>query len=500
LFLAKIVLILRKNYTHEVVGIKNIDKYVLKNFLVLLVVLFFIVLFIVVMQFTWLNIDALVGKGVPLSVLGKFFFYASVTSTPIALPLAILLTSLMTFGNLGERLELLAMKTAGIPLFRIMGSLIVFISLIVVGAFFFSNNVIPIAQTRMWALMFSFKNKSPELEMPVGEFYSGIKGWNIYVRDRDTSKKALLDVMLYDFSKGFENASVTSADTVRISTTADKQYLIISMINGEVFENMPKQNENRNNIPYRRESFSKKEVLIEFDRSFKEMDEKVFANQYVSKNFIRLTRDIDSINIVRDSLKNTYAQNMIKKNIFSINNTPNTVENHQNKPISKDYIDSLFLSSTQNEMSQIVNAASIRIQSVVAEVSYNSTYINDADYFFIRHSMEWHRKFTLSFACLIFFFIGAPLGAIINKGGLGVPAVVSIAFFVVYYVVNTTGIKMASENIWTVWQGMWLSSGLLLPIGIFLTYKSATDSILFNSETYQKFIDKIKVIFKRRAS
>jgi lipopolysaccharide export system permease protein len=480
-----------------VISIKKIDKYVLKSFLVLLMAMFVIVLFIVVMQFVWLNIDDLVGKGVPLSVLGKFFFYAAITSTPIALPLAILLAALMTFGNLGERLELLAMKTAGIPLFRIMGSLIVFISFIVAGAFFFSNNVIPIAQTKMWALMFSFRNKSPELEIPVGEFYSGIKGWNIYVRDRDADKKALLDVMLYDFSKSFENASVTSADTVRISTTADRQYLVISMINGEVFENMPKQNENKDNIPYRRESFNKKEVLIEFDTNFKEMDEKIFDNQYVSKNFIRLTRDIDSINIIRDSLKSTYAQNMIEKNIFSNNPPPpNLTEKQQNKHISKNCIDSLFLSSTQEQMRQIANAASIRLQSVVSDVSYNTVHINEADYFYIRHSMEWHRKFTLSFACLIFFFIGAPLGAIINKGGLGVPVVVSIAFFIVYYIINTMGQKMAGENIWAVWQGMWLSSAVLLPVGIFLTYQAATDSTLFNSETYKKIIDKIKAVFK----
>ncbi|MDR3327474.1 MAG: LptF/LptG family permease [Prevotellaceae bacterium] len=484
---------------------KKIDSYLFKNFIGLLAITFFIVLFIVVMQFVWLHVDDLVGKGVPLAILGRFFFYASLVSIPIALPLAILLAALMTFGNLGERLELLAMKTAGISLFRIMRSLLILISFIVIGAFFFSNNVIPLAQKKMWTLVFSFREKSPELEVPTGEFYSGVKGRNIYVRSKDAKKKALLDVMIYDFSQGFDNANVTTADTVRITSTEDKKYLVISMINGECFENLKKQAKKEDNIPYRREVFDTKQILIEFDANFKEYDESLMANQHVSKNIQKLTHDIDSVSVLRDSLKKTYADNLWQNKLFDkqhignidlLANELDTKEN--NKSAKNSYnIDTLFATSSQQTMKQIADFAVSKIQNIYSDVQYNTSVINEADYFYARHNVEWHLKFTLSFACLIFFFIGAPLGAIINKGGLGMPAVVSIALFIVYYIINTTGQKMAREHIWEVWQGMWLSSAVLLPIGIFLTYKAATDSVLFNSETYKKIISIATGFFKK---
>lgn len=471
---------------------KRIDIYVLKNFLLLFFATFFICSFILIMQFLWLYIGELVGKGLPIKVLVEFLFYSWLSLVPMALPLAILLASLMSFGDMGEKLELLAMKSAGVSLFRIMRSLMVFILLICFGAFWFSNNVIPIAQKRQWALLHSFRNKSPELNIPVGEFYSGINNLRLYVRDKDYDTGALIDVMVYDFSKGFDNAAVTTADTVYVKMTEDKLNLKLLFKNGESFENLDKdEGFNFKNVPYRREVFRQKEMLVSFDANFNELDASYLDNQHVSKNIVRLTHDIDSVNVVRDSLKTSLSVQMREEKLFA-----KAFESVDTVNVLKDdkiyEFDSLFVKSTYRQAKNIMSNAVSRINSVANDVQYSSTVISDSDWYFTKHSLEWHRKFTLSFACLIFFFIGAPLGAIIRKGGLGMPAVVSVLMFIVYYIIDTMGVKMAREAVWEVWQGMWLSSIVLLPIGVFLTYKAATDSTLFNVDGWKAFFRKIR--------
>ena len=473
--------------------LKRIDAYVLRNFLALFFATFFITSFILIMQFLWVQIDDIVGKGVPFDSIVKFFFYSWLSLFPLALPLAILLASLMSFGNMGERLELLAMKSAGISLFRIMRSLAVFIGLISIGAFFFSNNVIPVAQTRMWALLFSIRQKSPELSIPVGEFYSGINNRKFYVRSKNRKTGAMLDVMVYDFSAGFENASVTTADTVYVKSTADKKNLMMIFINGETFENMRHDNNfQTNGVPYRRETFKRREILVDFDANFNVMSEEFLESQHVAKNIARLTKDIDSIVVVKDSLRMKYGEFLTSK-----------------KPVAQNYKradtallakfngkaddDSLFFSLNELDMNAAVSAMNNMIAAEQSDMTYETAVISEADSYYIRHAIEWHRKFTLSFACLIFFFIGAPLGAIIRKGGLGMPVVISVAMFIVYYIIDTSGIKMAQEMVVPVWFGMWISSAVLLPIGIFLTYKAAKDSTLFNAEFYKNLIAKAKM-------
>lgn len=474
------------------------------NFIQLFFATFFICLFIVVMQFLWLHVNDLVGKGLPMDVLLEFFFYAALSSVPLALPLAILLASIMTFGNMGESLELLAMKSAGVSLFRIMRSLFVFIAFVCIGAFFFSNNVIPFAQKRMWTLMFSIRQKSPELEIPVGEFYSGINGMNLYVRDRDKETGALKNIMIYDFSNGFENASVTTADSAFIKLTADKMNLKLTLYHGEAFENLQRQQTAglSGNIPYRRETFAKKEVLIDFDANFSRMDESVMQDQYISKDILRLTHDVDSSNLLRDSLRDDFAEDMTTTKYFGRtydeeNRPSEEALERGDVPLQLD-ADSLFLTMSQQEMIRVLNQAVSRTQMVSNDVQYSRAVIGEVDDYFTCHNVEWHRKFTLSFACLIFFFIGAPLGAIVRKGGLGMPVVVSVAFFIIYYIIDTTGQKMAREGLWQVWQGMWLSSAVLMPIGIFLTYKAATDSGLFNADAYKLFWARVKLLFTKK--
>ncbi len=494
--------------------LKRIDAYVIRNFITLFLATFFICSFIVIMQTLWMRINDLVGKGLPAKVLLEFFYYTWLTLIPLALPLAILLASLMTFGDMGEKLELLAMKTAGVSLFRIMRSLIVFIALISIGAFFFSNDVIPIAQKKMYTLIYSIKQKSPEMDIPAGEFYSGIQNMRIYVRAKNHDTGAMSDVMLYDFSKGFKNASVTTADTMYVRMTKDKKNLILTLINGESFENMREQNDRRrtgDNVPYRRETFRTKEVLLDFDGDFNQLDESIMEDQHVSKNFGRLLHDVDSVTTVRDSLRTKLVGEMTASTYFKDKNaaatemqskgdTAATVNGNEERAEAEMRAeaeqeldaDSLFRGMTRVRMLSVVRSAKARAASLRSDINYSRAVVNNAQDYYVRHAIELHRKFTLSFACLIFFFIGAPLGAIIRKGGLGMPVVASVIMFIFYYIIDTTGVKMARESFWPVWQGMWLSSAVLLPIGMFLTYKAANDSALFNADAYKLFFARVK--------
>jgi len=470
--------------------LRKIDSYILKRFLILFMMTFMIVIFILLMQFLWKHFADMVGKGIGWGVLAEFLFYAIITLVPLALPLALLLASLMTFGNLGESLELTAMKSAGISLFRITRPLTIFISIVVIAAFFFSNNVLPIAQKRMYTLLFSIRNKSPELDIPVGEFYSGISGYNLYVRGK--SGGMLRDLMIYDFSAGFSNAAVLVADSGKVQITADKKHLVLTLFHGESFENLQKQRiSNHNSIPYRRETFSEKQLLLDFDSEFNRYDESFLEDQHVSKNITELKSSIDSVQKiveyrsaeqVREILERKYLGRDINQ-FIDLNVGPEVELSNYNP-------DSLFLNLSNEEMERATSTAIQRAQAMLDHIHYNKIMLGEPILYINRHSGEWHRKFTISFACLIFFFIGAPLGAIIRKGGFGFPVVISVLMFVFYYIIDLTGIKMAREGLWEAYQGMWLSSAVLLPIGIFLSYKAAVDATLFNPETYYKFFRK----------
>lgn len=468
--------------------IKKLDIYIIKSFLAYFFMTFFICILILMMQFTWKHLAELIGKGVEWKILAEFFWYTTLQTVPMALPLAILLAALMNFGNLGENFELIAMKSAGISLFRIMRGLIVFIAFICVGAFFFSNNILPIAQTKLWTLIFSLRQKSPEFDIPEGEFYSGINGINLYVRHKVPEKKLLKDLMIYDFSKGFDNANVMLADSGRVQFTADNKYLKLTLLSGESFENLKQQsNSSANSIPYRREIFSTKEMLIDFDTEFNRYDESMLKDHNISKDIVQLTQTIDSVSDIVKSRGNQQANEMIKTEFVNFDNRNNVKLNK--KDAKKINIDSLFLSLSQEKMEEAMMVAQQNVREKKDKIDFNKVLLEEPTYNVRRHQVEWHRKFTLSFACLIFFFIGAPLGAIIRKGGLGLPVVISVMMFIFYYIIETAGYKMAREGFWEVYQGMWLSSAVLFPIGLFLTYKAVTDASLFRSEQYVKIMD-----------
>ena len=480
--------------------IKRLYTFMLQSFLPLFLMTFFICLFIVLMQFLWRYIDDLVGKGLEVSVIAELFFYAALTMVPMALPLAVLLASLMTFGNLGERFELTAMKASGVSLLKAMRPLMVLMTFVAIGAFFFQNNVLPIAQTKMWTLLYSMRQKSPELEIPEGVFYDQIPGYNLFVQSKDRNTGVLNNVMIYDMSAGFDNARIILADSGKMSMTSDKTHLFLRLYDGEQFENLKEQGGTvKGNVPYRREMFDSKEILISFDANFNRMDEDGMRNQYVGKNIKELQATIDSVNHRIDSIGTTYGE-AIKQipylgipyyerqyaggGVIEVPQKPITLE----KPLD---IDSLYRGKNAASQKGLIAQAITKAKRNRQDYEFRSYQMRDDRKTIRRHGIELHKKFTLSFACIIFFFIGAPLGAIIRKGGLGMPLVISVFLFIFYYIIDNSGYKMAREGRLEVWEGMWLSSAVLLPLGIFFTYKAVNDSAVFNRDAYANFFRRI---------
>ena len=515
--------------------IKRLYIFILKSFLPLFAMTFFIVLFIVLMQFLWKHIDDLVGKGLPFSLIAELFFYAGVSMVPMALPLAILLASLMTYGNFGEKFELTAMKASGISLVHSMRPLIIFIGLIAVGAFFFQNYALPPAQVKMWTLLFSMRQKSPEVEIPEGVFYDQIPGYNLLVQEKNPDTGMLYDVMIYDVTRGGDNATILVADSGRMAFTGDMRYLYLHLFTGEQFENLREQKALDKNVPFRRETFLDKQILIPFDANFNRMDEGGIRSQYVGKDIGELKHTIDSVTNRIDSTGGIYA-NELRRNTF-----PLLIDRKTGKPIfikeereklqeekerkvqeskslaqnngaaEKDAaieeteelppldLDSLITSVRIDKRDRLFENALSISKRRVNEVQFKAATISDDKLSIRRHQIELLKKYTLSIACLIFFFIGAPLGAIIRKGGLGTPLVISVLLFLFYYIIDNTGYKMARDGRWEVWVGIWLSTFILAPLGIYVTYKAMNDSAVFNPDSYKELMRRIRGIRSPRS-
>lgn len=475
--------------------------FMLQSFLPLFLMTFFICLFIVLMQFLWRYVDDLVGKGLEMSVIAELFFYAALTMVPMALPLAVLLASLMTFGNLGERFELTAMKASGISLLKTMRPLMILMVFVAIGAFFFQNNVLPVAQTKMWTLLYSMRQKSPELDIPEGVFYDQIPGYNLFVKSKNVETGVLYDLMIYDISRGFENSRIIVSDSGKMKFTEDKTHLFLKLYDGESFENLREQNSNNaaQNMPYRRESFSDKEILVAFDANFNRMDESGMRNQYVGKNITELQATIDSVTMRVDSIGNVYAKSIKESPYFGIPYYRNVYRDHELTKVPQEAvtldrpvdIDSIFSGATPGLAKSYLSQALTKAKRTKQDYEFKSYSMKDDRKTIRRHGIELHKKFTLSFACIIFFFIGAPLGAIIRKGGLGMPLVISVILFIFYYIIDNMGYKMARDGKLEVWEGMWISSAVLLPLGIFFTYKAVNDSAVFNADAYINFFRRL---------
>lgn len=472
--------------------IKRLYLFILKSFLPVLLMTFMICLFIVLMQFIWQHIKDFVGKGLEISVLAEMFFYAAMSMVPMALPLAILLASLMTFGNLSERFELLAIKASGVSLLRIMRPLIITIVIISIGAFFFQNNVLPTVQVKMWSLLYSMKQKSPALEIPEGVFYNQIEGYNLYVKKKDNKKNMMYGVTIYDISKGAENAMIIVADSGSLKFTDDKRFLFLTLESGESFENLKSQEGTATTVPYRREVFSRKEILIPFDASFNRVDESTMANKYVGKNITELKHAIDSMSLIVDSIGLKIGEDLKNSSYYKIIERPTSSPAIQQKGSLENFdLDNAYAAASIQQRENWTNRALSKARNIKQEYEFKSYRADEQKNSIRRHEIEMHKKFTLSFACLIFFFIGAPLGAIIGRGGLGPSIVVSVVLFIFYYIIDNSAYKLARDGVWPVWQGLWLSSMVLLPMGIFFTYKAVNDSAVFNKDAYKNFFRKL---------
>ncbi len=555
--------------------LKKIDKYVLKNFLTLFVGTFVISIFILMMQFLWKYIDDLVGKGLEMDVLAKFFFYAGETLVSLALPLAILLASLISFGNMGERLELLAMKAAGIPLVRIMRPIALFMVVMTGVSYYFQDYAAPYAQKMLFQMLYSVRQTSPTIDIPEGVFYDGIDGVNLYVKEKDPETDMLYEVIIYELSEGAANAHIILADSAMLETSADKQHLLLHLYSGEQFENLRTNAMATNNVPYRRETFVDKHFIIDFSTDFS-MTDNDFSQNAKTKSMGNLLEGVDSLQEYVDSTALAYYDDMkrgtlmvsgfTKPHLNFIHRRNRLVERQQlvmsgqsntnpQQTLHSDTIrvdsllfsnsletvskklghfflrskerqqedslytvhqaeatklleerskltrvdaDSLFATLKESRQSQIVHNALQKASLAASDMEFRAEMMKAIKRDLRMHKIQFWQKITLALSCLVFFFIGAPLGAIIRKGGMGMPVVVAVVIFLFYYIINSFGSNLASAGTIPAWLGMWFSTLVLAPIAYYLTIKSNNDSVVFNIDTYRNFFRKVFGIKTKR--
>ena len=468
-------------------GIKKLDIFITKQFGMLFMGTFFICQFVLMMQFLWRYVDELIGKGLSLDVLAQFFWYMGLMLLPQALPLAILLSSLIVFGNLGESSELTAIKAAGISLMQAFRPLIVIVCLISCVSYFFQDVVYPKSNLSFYQLLISMKQKSPELEIPEGIFYDGIPGSNIYVQKKDLNTGMLYGIMIYRQTGSYEDQAIILADSGMMQSTAEKKHLVLQLYSGEWFENMRSQDlANSAAVPYRRETFSSKRIVLDFDSGFNLTDMNEVAGDARAKSLGKILHDLDSIREYNDSVglalykdaKNYYFRQPDFQDKDSIKMVK--ALEASTKPF-----DSIYASQSSQMKQVAVKNALSSVQQVMIDMEMKMEYAKYMHRNYRQHQIEAIKKFTLSLSCLIFFFIGAPLGAIIRKGGLGVPVVVSVLVFIVYYIFDNSGMRMARDGQWQVWFGQTISTMVLTPIAAFFTYKANKDSTVFNMDLYK---------------
>ena len=475
--------------------LKRLDTFILGKFLQLFVGAFFICLFVFVMQFMWRYVDDLVGKGLTATVLGKFMWYVSVSLVPTSLPLAVLLASLITFGNMGENLELLSMKAAGVPLVRIMRPIFLLVLPLTFVVYYFQNNIATDAHKSLRSLLVSIKISQPAVEIPEGVFY-GMKNFNLYVEKKNAETGMLYHTIIYKVDQGFDRAQIVLADSARIELTADKMHMRLTLWDGEQFQNLKSDNMTvfkSQGVPYDRETFNYKQLIFDFDSNFNELEANQFADIPQAKDMRELNHYVDSVNHLIDSSAVAYFNGISTVQVYgakplSRKDSLAAVRNFEQHPVS---FDKLLKTWKEDKLIPARQNAVARLQSLSSQYDWQSETVEDQIWYLRRHEVEWHQRITLSLACLLFFFIGAPLGAIIRKGGLGLPTVVSVLIFIFYYVVNTSGMKMARDGNINMVLGMWISSMILAPAGAYLTFMANRDAVVFNRdvvmERFRKF-------------
>lgn len=475
--------------------IKRLDTFILGKFLQLFVGAFFICLFVFVMQFLWRYVDDLVGKGLTLDVLGQFFWHVSVYLVPTSLPLAVLLASLITFGNMGENLELLSMKAAGVPLVRVMRPILLLIIPLSAFVFYFQNEISTNAQKQLRALLVSIKIAQPAVEIPEGVFYN-MRDFNLYVVKKNAQTGMLYNTIIYKMDQGFDRAQIVLADSAKIEMTADKMHMKLTLWSGEQFQNLKTEDVNvfkSESVPYDRETFMYKQLLIDFDSNFNQLEANELAFMPQAKNWTALANFIDSMNLQIDSAalasSSDYAGRALPTTkAFTRKDSLATLRALSRVKLN---FDSLVAKIPKEKMERARNRTASTLQSFSTEMTWRNEAVEDQEYFVRKHEVEWHQRITLALACLLFFFVGAPLGAIIRKGGLGMPTIISVGIFILYYIINTSGMKMARDGSINMVVGMWMSTFILTPAGAYLTFMANRDSVVFNLDAYLAFLRRL---------
>ncbi|MCL1973551.1 MAG: LptF/LptG family permease [Bacteroidetes bacterium] len=450
---------------------------------------FFIVTFILIMQFLWLYIDELVGKGLGLGVILEFLMWGTSTIFPISLPLATLLASIMTLGTFGENNELLAMKAAGISLRRILTPLVLIAVVISIAAFFAANNLVPLAYKKIYALRADIGQTREEIKLPTGIFYNGIDNYTLKIDERNKKTGMLYGIMIYDHSALKGNVCITLADSGSIKLTADKKNVVFRLFHGYRYQEGERKNILDTSFVMQRTKFDEQDAIISLnDYGFKRSDDDRFGNEIMAQNLVSLGQRRDSLAIILSEIHHLFYTRFIALDIFSHGRQFDTLYTRNRHSLFP--LDSIPPYRDIEEEMQSLSRSTEKLDAAISRLDNFSFEYNREIFPLRKTSLEWFRKFTLSFACLIFFFIGAPLGAIIRKGGLGMPVIISCFFFVIYWVIDISGKKLATDGVLSPAMGAIISSAVLLPIGIFLTRKATTDSSLFNTDAYIQVIKK----------
>lgn len=474
---------------------KKLYRYILRSFIGTFIFTFFVAVFILLMQFLWTYLDELVGKGLGFDVLGKLMFYTATTFVPMAMPLAILLSSLMCFGNLGEYYELVAMKASGISVWKIMRPLLVFSILMSITAFIFSNNVLPVATLKSKTLLRDVRKQKMSFDIPEGMFYKGVDGYSIRAGKKGKDGSTLYEVLIYDHTEYKGNVKVSSADSATIALAPSQKEIVFTLYSGYNYNEVIDDKEYKTRRPFEKMKFEKQ--YISFDISDFDLTESDGSSLKGHQSMLNLNQLIVAI----DSLESN-----VEERIFSYKNS---FKNRLQHLSSKDLVNKssnlrkmemdtisvfkwpLLDNFSKNEQNSIINMAISATKNQIDNIDLNIRDFERQETNIRKHQQVLHEKFSLSIACILFFFIGAPLGAIIRKGGLGFPIVISVVFFVIYYIITITSQRIAVAGDIPVFLGVWLSSIIILPIGVFLTIKATTDSALLDRESWKKTFKKI---------
>ncbi len=472
---------------------KKLDKLVIKAFIGPFIAVFFVTLLVLILQFFWLWIDEFVGKGLSTGIILEFIWYQGAALVPLALPLAVLLSSLMTFGNLGESMELVAVKSSGISLLRFMRPLFI-VSLLICGiAFLFSNFIIPVAVLRSQTLLADIAYSKPAFDIKEGVFYDKITGFSIKIGSKEADS-IVHDVIIYE--KGSSNLQdnfiIAKSGIMRV--TANKRFLEFNLKDGWRYqEKGDRFNKNTEFVRIGFKEYSKQFDLSNLGMKERRTPDSVNRSNHRMQSLRQLAKAIDSI----QGDVNKYPQK-VKRDVFSVLKFTSYLDSGYTKPVlPKDTITKFEQLVPDSNLYAVDQKAASLVASVTLNSEITNTEFKSKQKDLRLHKIEWHKKITLSLACLVLFLIGAPLGSIIRKGGLGTPLIIAILLFMFFFFFNTSGEKYAKENVMTAFAGMWMATMFLLPIGIFLTYKAMRDSNLMNKEFYFRSWRKIKTLFKR---